>query len=1105
VEIPVTAEHKAIATKPTHIAIPETAEPGKISAIVKDPTGKTVPCKVTGNNKPVVEFTPTAVGPHLVEVLDDKRGPSSIPVDVDTPQVLVDNPAQINIPPAVSQAHPTTLKPVVKDPSGNIVPSTITTDPKGIPQAVAFTPTSPGKHSLEVLAKDKPVLSVPVDVAQKATVGTLSSIPLTSAPHIDKSVPIITYPSGKSVPCVLSEKDGKPIVDFVPMEPGNCKLDVHDGSTLLESIPISVSPKTSELSQPATISFPSSVTKGKNISHLHPHVTGPDGNEVPSSLSVTQDGVPQVNFDTIDPGKYTAAVHDQPGECLGRVPVHVAPTTTIAHPAQIEISPEDLPIQFLDDLPDEMGVSVIDPSGNEVPATVVSNKGKPVVEFIPTQPGLHTAEVFDKKGDKVASIPVECKAPTAKLSKPSEIILPTISDLSSLKPVVKDPSGKEVPAELSRNKEGKPCLVFTPKQPGRYDAEVFQGSNPVLSLPVDVSQPAKVSEPVSLPLGPHSPGSKFSAVVKDPSGSIVPSKVTEENGQPILEFVPSHPGTHTAEIFDGPKKVSQVPVEATISTKPIGKPVQVSLPVDASRLPSTSVVVRDPTGKEIPATITLENGEPVLSFTPKSPGTFVAEVFDGPSRIAQIPVTAATSAVNGLPVSLDVPKELLPPGTDVSKLDSSQLVVTDPEGNKIPATLKPNPDDPYGAPKIEFDPVTPGTHTAEIFEGNRPLLSIPIDVVPLKATVGEPCLIPVPSDEASPTPTPLDKIKGSVRATTPAGTTEIPSKIEEKSGKPVLTFVPKTPGMHTVQIQSGPNKLPVTIPVEVSSSAVVSQPVTLALPSELASVPDKIHTQVKDPSDKAVPHSVSYPEKNGPPQLTFTPNEPGKYVAEVFSGPEKIVEVPVEVVSPSVEAGKPCTVPLPQEIDGKPLSNPEKLDIIVKDANGSEVPAKIVFDEDGKPQLSFVPKLPGQYTAELFDGPNKLGEIPVESVQSSTVGTPVLVDLPSTGINPENLTPVVHGPSGEIVPSTIKNVDGKDKLSFVPTTAGPYRAEVFNGEPLVGEVIADVVVEASQPQGETGIPATVNVPLNSNILQPQSLKPVVKDPSKGNPCQNTDS
>jgi hypothetical protein len=72
VEIPVTAEHKAIATKPAHIAIPETAEPGKISAIVKDPTGKTVPCKVTGNNKPVVEFTPTAVGPHLVEVLDDK-------------------------------------------------------------------------------------------------------------------------------------------------------------------------------------------------------------------------------------------------------------------------------------------------------------------------------------------------------------------------------------------------------------------------------------------------------------------------------------------------------------------------------------------------------------------------------------------------------------------------------------------------------------------------------------------------------------------------------------------------------------------------------------------------------------------------------------------------------------------------------------------------------------------------------------------------------------------------------------------------------------------------------------------------------------------------
>jgi len=63
-------------------------------------------------------------------------------------------------------------------------------------------------------------------------------------------------------------------------------------------------------------------------------------------------------------------------------------------------------------------------------------------------------------------------------------------------------------------------------------------------------------------------------------------------------------------------------------------------------------IVKDPSGKEFPLNSVSHQHQ--VFFTPKQPGTHIAELYSGPEKIAQIPVVAAQPAIVEQPVSLEV-------------------------------------------------------------------------------------------------------------------------------------------------------------------------------------------------------------------------------------------------------------------------------------------------------------------------------------------------------------------------------------------------------------------------------------------------------------------
>ena len=101
-------------------------------------------------------------------------------------------------------------------------------------------------------------------------------------------------------------------------------------------------------------------------------------------------------------------------------------------------------------------------------------------------------------------------------------------------------------------------------------------------------------------------------------------------------------------------KISEILIDAVPFKSPVGKPTVLPLPIDLQLSPSTlvaptagpgklTVVVKDPSGKEIHSKFSVKNGQPLVQFTPKVPGPYKAEIFDGPEKkkpLGEIPIEA---------------------------------------------------------------------------------------------------------------------------------------------------------------------------------------------------------------------------------------------------------------------------------------------------------------------------------------------------------------------------------------------------------------------------------------------------------------------------------
>jgi hypothetical protein len=131
------------------------------------------------------------------------------------------------------------------------------------------------------------------------------------------------------------------------------------------------------------------------------------------------------------------------------------------------------------------------------------------------------------------------------------------------------------------------------------------------------------------------------------------------------------------------------------------------------------------------------------------------------------------------------------------------------------------------------------------------------------------------------------------------------------------------------------------------------------------------------------------------------------------------------------------------------VEDPSKLKAVVKDPLGNVVLSYFQSDGDSDGHLKFAPKLPGGYTAELFNGPTKIAEIPLdvhpsEATPNFHANAPVSYPVPLESIpfsgKPSNLKLAVTNPAGKEIPSII-TVDPTDAtLQFAPKAPGTYKA-----------------------------------------------------------------
>jgi len=75
-----------------------------------------------------------------------------------------------------------------------------------------------------------------------------------------------------------------------------------------------------------------------------------------------------------------------------------------------------------------------------------------------------------------------------------------------------------------------------------------------------------------------------------------------------------------------------------------------------------NVTAKDPEGNEILSQVILENGQPKLQFSPKCNGYHKVEIFKGPEKLAEIPVSVyPAKGIVEQAIALPVPLTILDP------------------------------------------------------------------------------------------------------------------------------------------------------------------------------------------------------------------------------------------------------------------------------------------------------------------------------------------------------------------------------------------------------------------------------------------------------------
>jgi filamin len=225
--------------------------------------------------------------------------------------------------------------------------------------------------------------------------------------------------------------------------------------------------------------------------------------------------------------------------------------------------------------------------------------------------------------------------------RPYELSVPIMSP-GEVTGMVKMPSGKSCPPEITDNNDNTCTVKYQPKEQGLHEMSIFQNGAHIPGSPlnfyVDAYEPGYVTA--------FGPGLSFGAVNEDCPFTIVtekagagnlalscegPSKADfqctdNKDGTCSVSYLPTAPGDYKIIVKFDDQHISGSPFTAHI-TKPnptsacYGSLSEVPLRINETDLMSLTCVLRSPSGREEAATLrTLSNGNVGIVFTPKEVG-----------------------------------------------------------------------------------------------------------------------------------------------------------------------------------------------------------------------------------------------------------------------------------------------------------------------------------------------------------------------------------------------------------------------------------------------------------------------------------------------------
>ncbi|XP_066266982.1 filamin-A-like isoform X4 [Branchiostoma lanceolatum] len=1072
--------------RPTDFLVDTTrAGESGLDVSITGPGGRRVPCRPSGHGNYSVEYTPTEVGPHNIDVffagMEVPGSPfTSYAYDASqirvghVPDGIIGRPVSIEVD--TSQAGFGDLMANVST-NYQTVPSTLEGRSSDL-WVLTFVPQTVQTHDVVFKFNNDivPGSPFPVKMIDASSVHAsgdgLDRVPVNRPTHfkIDTSragdadiVAHITSPTGRKIPCSVYGSSGNFTAEYTPIEAGD-----HTISVTFAGRTISGSPFTSnvyDVSKVRVLDIPKGIpgkpvyidvdTSKAGAGELAAIVTHGKFNIVPSTLrgkgdrhKYTLTFIPKVTethevifkfnghvvpgcpheVKMIDASRVTAH-----GEGLGRIP--------IKHPTDIHID-----ASRTGDAP--LSCSIKGPSGQNVPCTLSGSKGAYKATYVPAEVGIHDIDIqfgnmpiygnpFHSRVYDVAQVAVE-SVPVGKIGRTAEVKVSTAKagDGQITADVICEDS--LVASTVTQKPQGKWDVAFIPKS--FQDHQVMVKFNGAL-----------------VPGSPHV-CKILNASTVTASGDGVDSNKTLRAGDPA-KFAIATNDAGEGELL------------STV-TAPSGKVSSCTILGGGRSTTHTAVYTPEEVGRH--------RIEVSYAGMPISGSPFASYVYD----INKIKVQDVKTGIMGLPVSM---------GVDATKAGRGELAasVTVDNFKVVPASLLPGKE-----PKnyiLNFTPDVCKTHDV-LLKFNGDILpgcpyKVQLNDAKQVTAFGEGLdLVPI----NRPTAINIDTTAGGGGPVTcmiksPTGKV-VPSKISGTEQAYKATYTPTEIGSHNIQINFWGMPIygsPFTSNAFDAKQVVVEEIPTGRIGTQTGVVVDASKAGVGTVTaevfcdKKQIPCSVQ-PLKDGKSVIAFMPQSFKDHEVDIkFNGlaipgcPHVCKILGAETVKAYGEG----VTPRP----GVPRGHPTTFTININDAGNGEIASTVTSPSGGNVPCR-VSGRSGTYTAEYtpyevgdhnivvtFAGQQIMGspfnchvydarKVRVGDIPLGKVGQPVtvLIDTTQAGVGDLQCTVSANG----TVPSHLDSHGPSHNLMFAPRSAQPHEIDVkFNGQTVPGSPFTCHVVD----------------------------------------------